>query len=117
MQYSPKKMQDKLEEKNFKLKKKFGQNFIVDENIINNIVEKAEVDKDTLVIEVGPGAGSLTYKLAREAKQVLCYEIDATLKEVLESNLSGLENVNVIYKDFLGADVLKDLEQYYYEVN
>ena len=115
MEYSPKKMQDKLEQNNFKLKKKFGQNFIVDENIINNIVDKSRIDKDTLVIEIGPGAGSLTYKLALSANQVLCYEIDTTLKDVLESNLSSIHNVDIIYKDFLEADVLKDLKQYHYE--
>lgn len=115
MEYSPKKMQNTLEEKNFKLKKKFGQNFIIDENIINNIVEKSKIDKNTLVIEIGPGAGSLTYKLAHQAKQVLCYEIDSTLKEVLSTNLSDVQNVDVIYQDFLEADVLEALKKYSYE--
>lgn len=115
MEYSPKKMQNTLEEKNFKLKKKFGQNFIIDENIINNIVDKSQIDSETLVIEIGPGAGSLTYKLAHRAKQVLCYEIDTTLKEVLETNLSELNNVDIIYQDFLEADVLTDLKKYNYE--
>ncbi len=114
MEYSPKKMQNTLEENNFKLKKKFGQNFIIDENIINNIVDKSKIDSDTLVIEIGPGAGSLTYKLAHSAKQVLCYEIDTTLKNVLKSNLSEATNVDVIYQDFLEADVKKDLEKYSY---
>lgn len=115
MEYSPKKMQNTLDEKNFKLKKKFGQNFIIDENIINNIVDKSSIDKDTLVIEIGPGAGSLTYKLASVSKQVLCYEIDTTLKDVLESNLKELKNVDIIYQDFLEADVLSDLKKYHYE--
>ena len=65
MEYSPKKMKEKLEQNGFSLKKKYSQNFIVDENIINSIIEKSEIDKDTLVIEVGPGAGSLTYKLGK----------------------------------------------------
>ncbi len=115
MEYSPKKMQNTLDENNFKLKKKFGQNFIIDENIINNIVDKSKIDSDTLVIEIGPGAGSLTYKLAQSAKQVLCYEIDTTLEDVLKSNLSELNNVDVIYKDFLEADVVNDLKKYSYE--
>ena len=68
MEYSPKKMNELLEKNDFSFKKKFGQNFIVDENIIYNIVKKSEVDKDTLVIEKGPGAGSLTTKLAESAK-------------------------------------------------
>lgn len=115
MEYSPKKMQNTLDENDFQLKKKFGQNFIVDENIINNIIEKSKVDSDTLVIEIGPGAGSLTYKLALIAKQVLCYEIDTTLKNVLEENLSGLNNIDIIYQDFLDADVLSDLKKYTYK--
>lgn len=115
MEYSPKKMQNTLDENDFQLKKKFGQNFIVDENIINNIIEKSKVDSDTLVIEIGPGAGSLTYKLALIAKQVLCYEIDTTLKNVLEENLSGLNNIDIIYQDFLDANVLSDLKKYTYK--
>lgn len=115
MEYSPKKMKEKLEQNGFSLKKKFGQNFIVDENIINSIIEKSEIDKDTLVIEVGPGAGSLTYKLGKSAKNVLCYEIDTTLKEVLESNISELDNVEVIFEDFLKADVLEDIKKYEYK--
>ena len=114
MEYSPKKMKDLLEKHGFSLKKKFGQNFIVDENIINSIISKSEIDKDALVIEIGPGAGSLTYKLAGASKNVLCYEIDTTLKEVLKENISDCDNVEVIYQDFLQADVLKDLEKYSY---
>lgn len=56
MEYSPKKMKELLEKHGFSLKKKFGQNFIIDENIINSIISKSEIDKDTLVIEIGPGA-------------------------------------------------------------
>ena len=63
MDYSKTKIKEKLEKYNFNLKKSFGQNFIIDENIINSIINKSNIDKDTLVIEIGPGAGSLTYKL------------------------------------------------------
>ena len=114
MEYSPKKMTDLLEKYGFKLKKKFGQNFIIDENVINSIINKSEIDKNTLVIEVGPGAGSLTYKLGLSAKNILCYEIDETLKDVLNENIGGLDNIDVIYKDFLQADVLSDLKKYNY---
>lgn len=114
MEYSPKKMNELLEKNDFSFKKKFGQNFIVDENIINSIISKSEIDKDTLVIEIGPGAGSLTYKLAKASKNVLCYEIDTTLQEVLKENISDCDNVEVIYQDFLQANVLKDLEKYSY---
>ena len=115
MQYSPIKFKEKMEKYNFNLKKMFGQNFIIDENIINNIINSANIDKDTLVIEIGPGAGSLTFKLSQYAKNVLCYEIDTTLKELLEDNLSECSNINIIFKDFLKANVLEDIKQYDYK--
>lgn len=115
MEYSPKKMKELLEKHGFSLKKKFGQNFIVDENIIDAIINKSGVDKDTLVIEIGPGAGSLTYKLALSSGNVLCYEIDTTLKDLLQENISECNNVEIIYKDFLQANVKEDLKKYDYD--
>ena len=112
MEYSPKKTKEILEKENFNLKKKFGQNFIVDENIIDMIIKKANIDKDTLVLEIGPGAGALTYKLAKTAKNVLCYEIDTTLKPVLEKNLKEFTNVNIIYRDFLSENITLEIEKY-----
>ena len=105
MQYSPKKMNEILNDNNFSLKKKFGQNFIIDENLIDSIVNKADIDKDTLVLEIGPGAGSLTYKLANKAGFVLCYEVDTTLKPVLEENLKEYNNIKIVFEDFLKANV------------
>lgn len=115
MEYSFKKMNELLEKNNFKFSKKFGQNFIIDENIINNIINKSLIDKDTLVIEIGPGAGSLTYKLAISAKNVIAYEIDESLKSILDDNLSGISNVEVIYGDFLLRNVSEDLKKYDYK--
>lgn len=115
MEYSPKKMKELLEKNGFSLKKKFGQNFIIDENVINSIIDKSKIDKDTLVIEVGPGAGSLTYKLGISAKNVICYEIDTTLENVLKENTRDLNNVKVIYQDFLKANVLDDIKSYEYK--
>ena len=115
MEYSPKKMKELLEKNGFSLKKKFGQNFIIDENVINSIIDKSKIDKDTLVIEVGPGAGSLTYKLGMSAKNVVCYEIDTTLENILKENISDLNNVKVIYQDFLKANVLDDIKGYEYK--
>lgn len=115
MEYSPVKFKEKMDKYGFNLKKMFGQNFIIDENIINSIITKSGVDKDTLVIEIGPGAGSLTYKLSEYSKNVLCYEIDTTLKELLSDNLSDCSNVEIIYKDFLKADVLSDIKKYDYK--
>lgn len=115
MEYSPKKMSDFLDKREFKFKKKFGQNFIVDENVINKIVDAAGIDSDTLVIEIGPGAGSLTYKMASRARNVLCYEIDESLKEVLEDNLNDCDNVDIIFQDFLNSNVNDDIKKYDYE--
>ena len=115
MKYSPKTMNELLNEKEFNLKKKFGQNFIIDENLIDSIVNKSLIDKNTLVIEIGPGAGSLTYKMAKEAKNVLCYEVDETLKPVLKETLKEFNNVEIIFNDFLKVDVKKDLEKYTYD--
>lgn len=94
----------------FKFKKKFGQNFIVDENILNNIVSNADLDKDTLVIEVGCGAGALTKKIAPCVKHLIGYEIDKSLKPILD----GIENTEIIYDDFLKCDVVNKLKEYKY---
>ena len=114
MKYSINDIKKNLDSNNFNFKKKFGQNFIIDENIINGIINKSEIDSDSLVIEIGPGAGSLTYKLCKIAKNVLCYEIDDSLKDILSSNLEEYNNVNIIYKDFLVADVKNDIKKYNY---
>ncbi len=97
----------------FKFKKKYGQNFIQDQNIINNIINKSNLDKETLVIEIGPGAGALTKELEKAAKNVIAYEIDTDLKEILENKLS--KDTKIIFKDFLKADVLHDIKDYHYK--
>lgn len=111
MKYSPKEMDAFLNKNNFSFKKKFGQNFIIDENIIENTLNSIDLDNETLVIEIGPGAGSLTYKVASRAKKVICYEIDTTLKEILSANLKEFTNVDIIFEDFLKRDVLSDLKK------
>ena len=113
MEYSPKKFQDQFKKNGFNLKKMYGQNFIIDENTITSIIERAAIDNDTLVIEIGPGAGSLTYKLSESAKNVVCYEIDISLKKILEENITN-NNVEIIYQDFLKANVFKDISKYSY---
>lgn len=110
-----KELKNLIEQNQFNFKKKFGQNFIIDENIINSIVSKANIDKETLVIEIGVGAGALTTKLADNAKNVLCYEIDESLKNVLDITLKDKNNVEIIYKDFLQANILDDLKKYEYK--
>lgn len=115
MEYSPKKMNNLLEQNNFHLKKKFGQNFIIDENLIDSIVNKSLIDKDTLVLEIGPGAGSLTYKMASLAGHVVCYEVDTNLKPVLDENLKDFDNIDIIFDDFLKHDVLSELKKFNYK--
>lgn len=115
MEYSPNKIAQFLKENNFELKKKFGQNFIVDENIINGIINKSKVDKDCLVLEIGPGIGSLTFKLATTSKNVVAFEIDKTLKPLLEKNLEEFENVEIVFEDFLKVNIEDYLKKYTYK--
>ncbi len=113
MDYSYKKVKENIKENSFVIKKKFGQNFIIDNNIINNIVNSAAIDSDTLVIEVGPGMGALTNELVKVAKNVLCYEIDTTLKPILEK--IDATNLEIIFADFLKRNVLDDIKKYEYK--
>ena len=100
---------------NFKFKKSFGQNFINDKNIIKSIVDKTQITKDSLVIEVGPGSGVLTKELAKVSKNVLSYEIDDRLEEVLDENLKDFKNIEIIYDDFLNRDIQNDISKYTYQ--
>src|SRR5690554_942788 len=91
-------------------KKKFGQNFIKDLNLINKIVELADVDNKN-VLEIGPGRGALTKPLISNAKKYLAYEIDDTLKLLLEKYKK--ENAHFYFKDFLNKNVLKEIKTYF----
>ena len=113
MEYSNLKMKQEIEENHFNFKKKYGQNFIVDKNIIHSIIKKSEIDDETLVIEIGPGAGSLTSELGKYAKNVIAYEIDETLKPILEKNITS--NTEVIFEDFLKRDIAEDIKKYNYK--
>lgn len=101
--------------KDFNFKKKYGQNFLRDNSIPRKIVDVSKIPDNTLVIEIGPGAGALTKELAKVAKQVLCYEIDESLEDILDQVLLEYTNVSVIYDDFLKRNVLEDLNDYDYE--
>ena len=115
MEYSPVSFKRKIDSNFFKIKKFYGQNFISDENVIDKIVDKSEIDKGTLVIEIGPGIGSITYKLAKNAGFVMCYEIDEDVKPLLYENMNGLTNFKVNFIDFLKCDVNNDLKEYNYK--
>lgn len=96
----------------FQYKKTYGQNFMRDENIINKIVDKAQIDKDTLLIEIGPGAGSLSKKIVPLAGYAILYEIDTRLKDTLNEVLQGNNNYKIIFNDFLNQNVSEDVKDY-----
>lgn len=93
-------------------KKKFGQNFLQDNNIIRKIVETANIEKDSLIIEIGPGRGALTKYLV-EKGQVFAYEIDTELKDYLEKEFEN-STVDFIFEDFLQRNIKEDIKKYKY---
>ena len=101
-----------LNENKLYAKKKFGQNFLTDQNILSNIVSASECNKDSLVIEIGPGLGALTELLCESAGFVLAYEIDKDLIPVLNKNLNQFDNYEIINKDILEVDINSDIEKY-----
>ena len=104
-----------MQEHGFVLKKKFGQNFITKEAVLDEIVEKSAIMPEDVVIEIGPGAGALTTKLAKKAKSVTAIEIDSTLEPVLKETLKEFSNITVIFEDILKWDIKAYLQQAYPE--
>lgn len=102
-----------LKKHGFNIKKNFGQNFLVDQNILRKIVKTAAVDGKTIAVEIGPGVASLTQMLATSAKAVQCFEIDYKLAPLLEETLTDFPNVDIIFQDFLQVD----LASWYDELN
>lgn len=100
--------------RDFKFKKSFGQNFLKDDNIPIKIVKTANIEDNSLVLEVGPGSGMLTKQLAKVSKKVLAYEIDERLENVLDVELKDYNNIDIIYGDFLKRDIKNDIKNYDY---
>lgn len=100
---------------NFKFKKSFGQNFLNDKQILEKIVRESKIKEKSLVIEIGPGSGSLTKLLSQVSQNVLSYEIDNRLEDILDENLSDCHNVEIIFDDFLNRDILEDIKKYQYD--
>ena len=96
-----------LQKHGFSFKKQFGQNFITDTNLLDSIAELAGIDENATVLEIGCGAGTLTRALAKRAGRVIAYEIDAKLQPVLAETLAGLDNVEVVFRDFAREDMAK----------
>ncbi len=99
-----------LSECGFSFKKKFGQNFITDKNLLASIVSAAGVTENDTVLEIGCGAGTLTRAISEKAKRVIAFEVDTALKPVLSRTLAGVENAEVVFKDFLKVN-LPELER------
>jgi 16S rRNA (adenine1518-N6/adenine1519-N6)-dimethyltransferase len=98
-----------------KFKKQFGQNFLIDNNIIRRIVESADVDKETLVIEIGPGEGAISNGLIPLSGHSILYEIDNSLEEKLNFLFKDYNNKSIIIDDFLKRNIKEDIKNYKFD--
>ena len=99
--------QEIIKKHNFSIQKKYGQNFLIDEHVLNKIIAAAELSKDDYVIEIGPGIGTMTECMAPECRHVTAIEIDKELIPILSETLSGFDNVDIINEDVLKVDLNK----------
>lgn len=95
----------------FAFQKKFGQNFLIDDHVITKIINAAEITKDDLVLEIGPGIGTMTQYLAESARKVIAVEIDKNLIPILGETLAEYDNVTVINEDILKLDINRLVEE------
>ncbi|WP_394239427.1 16S rRNA (adenine(1518)-N(6)/adenine(1519)-N(6))-dimethyltransferase RsmA [Niallia oryzisoli] len=100
-----------LQKYGFSFKKSLGQNFLIDTNILRNIVDNAGLTAESAAIEVGPGIGALTEQLAKRCKKVVAFEIDQRLLPILEETLDPYDNIKIIHQDVLKANVQEVMEQ------
>lgn len=103
---TPKMTREILDRYGLKAQKKYGQNFLIDANIVAKIASQSS-DKEHLTLEIGPGIGSLTQMLARYAKEVVAYEIDPKLIPLLKDNFKDVSNIHIIHEDFMDVDFKK----------
>ncbi len=108
---NPKKTKEILNKYDFVLQKKYGQNFLIDNHVLDKIIEGADVGKDDFVLEIGPGIGTLTQALCEKARQVQAVEIDKALIPILNETLADYDNVSIINKDILKIDLNKLVEE------
>lgn len=104
--------QDILRRHDFNFKKKFGQNFLTDHNILTKITQTAEISKEVNVIEIGPGIGSLTQYLLEEAAEVMAFEIDKSLIPILEETMAPYDNFTLVSADILKVDLLSEIQKF-----
>lgn len=109
---NPKKTIEIIQKYEFGFQKKFGQNFLIDDHVLNKIMDGANVTKDDFVLEIGPGIGTMTQYLAERARQVLAVEIDKNLLPILDETLAQYDNVEVINDDILKVDINRIAQQY-----
>jgi len=109
--YSPAYVKKIFKKYNFRYKKKLGQNFLIDKNINEKIIEAASISKEDVVIEIGPGLGNLTQILCENAKKVISIEVDKEFKRIHEDILN-YDNLEIIYDDFMKVDLNKILEPF-----
>lgn len=95
----------------FKFNKNLGQNFLIDENILKKIIDAAELDENSTVIEIGPGIGTLTQEMAKRCKKVVAIEIDKNLIPILEETLGNFDNIKIIHADALKVDFNKIIKE------
>lgn len=108
---SPKVIKDIIKKYGFRFSKSLGQNFLVDGNIVDKIIDMSQVGKDDYVIEIGPGIGTLTQRLCERAKKVVAVEIDNKLIPILQENLREYENFSLIHNDVLKVDINNLIEK------
>ena len=101
-----------IQKHGFAFQKKFGQNFLIDAHVLDKIIAAAGVTADDMVLEIGPGIGTMTQYLAERARQVTAVEIDTNLIPILKETLSDYDNVTVINEDILKVDIKKLAEEY-----
>lgn len=112
---TPSRTKEILKKYSFAFKKSLGQNFIIDPNILENILKHAGVDKSAGVIEIGPGIGALTEQLAIHADKVVAFEIDQRLLPILQDTLQNYSNIEVLHQDILKADVHQVIKEQFEE--
>lgn len=100
-----------LQKYHFNFQKKFGQNFLIDGNILDKIIESAQITKEDCVLEIGPGIGTMTQYLAEEAGEVVAVEIDKNLIPILQDTLSAYDNVTIINEDILKVDIHRIVQE------
>ncbi|MBR6585295.1 MAG: 16S rRNA (adenine(1518)-N(6)/adenine(1519)-N(6))-dimethyltransferase RsmA [Firmicutes bacterium] len=110
--YAPSTVKSIKDSHDFKFSKSLGQNFLVDKNIVDHIVDGAGIGPDDLAIEIGPGIGVITSEAAQRAAKVVAVEIDKTLIPILKETLAEHDNVDVINQDILKTDVNEIIETY-----